>query len=47
MSKALAYWMVSMMVQDLNAIPEVIVSDGSGEQTGNNFQKEVRRIRSQ
>ena len=45
-SKALAYTTVPMMVQDLNAIPAVIVSDGSKEQKSSEFRNEVNRIRS-
>jgi hypothetical protein len=44
-SKSEAPTTVWKMVHDLQGIPEVIVSDGSGEQTGAKWNKEVNLIR--
>jgi hypothetical protein len=45
-SKQDAYSTVSMMVGDMRGIPEVIVSDNSGEQTGAKWMAEIRHFRS-
>ena len=45
-SKEDAYTTVSKMVHDMRGIPEVIVSDGSGEQTGKKWMAEIRHFRS-
>jgi hypothetical protein len=44
-SKREASTTVWKMVHDLQGIPEVIVSDGSGEQTGMKWREEINRIR--
>jgi len=43
-SKKLASTTVCKMVQDMNAIPEIIVSDGAPEERFGDFKKEVGRI---
>ena len=44
-SKKDAWTTVAAFTHDLQGIPEVIVSDGAGEQTGGSFKGEIRKLR--
>jgi hypothetical protein len=44
-TKGMAYQTVERMTQDIQGIPEMIISDGAGEQGGKLWNKEVNKVR--